>query len=297
MPSKIEKKLGKYAIPNLTLYLLIGYVIGYLILHGQIWRILTWVLTMPESLGIFTIIMLFLYYSLGSSLERAWGTYRYNVYLISGFLFTIVGSFLLYLGLVVYYSNVLTNTMYSSDVAQLIGTEISLFVSTYYINMSIFLAYAATYPDTQLMLYFLIPIKVKWFGYLYGGYIIYDIISSYIAYSKSAKYIGSSMGLLEQAQWLTIIKIALIIFSMLNFLIYLFRIKTKRVGQVKRKRQYTQSVNKAKTQRFYQNGAKHRCAVCGRTEIDAPELVFRYCSKCSGGKEYCQDHLFTHTHN
>ena len=43
--------------------------------------------------------------------------------------------------------------------------------------------------------------------------------------------------------------------------------------------------------------ARHKCAICGRTENDDPNLSFRYCSKCTGNKEYCQDHLFTHTHN
>ena len=114
MASKFEQKFGKYAIKNLTLFLIAGYVVGYLIyyingdlyalltfdpyqiLHGQVWRLVTWLITMPESLGIFTIIMLFLYYSLGRTLEKTWGSYRYNVYLFSGFLFTIVGAFILY---------------------------------------------------------------------------------------------------------------------------------------------------------------------------------------------------------
>ena len=114
--SKFEKKFGKYAIPNLTLILIMCYVAGYVIemmgrasntyllgfltldpyriLHGQIWRLVTWVIVPPDSLDIFTIIMLFFYYSLGSTLERTWGTYRYNVYIFSGMLFTIIGSFL-----------------------------------------------------------------------------------------------------------------------------------------------------------------------------------------------------------
>ena len=55
-------------------------------------------------------------------------------------------------------------------------------------------------------------------------------------------------------------------------------------------------VNRARQNQTYQNGARHKCAVCGRTELDDPNLTFRYCSKCSGNKEYCQDHLFTHKH-
>ena len=114
--SKFEKKFGKYAIHNLTMVLIMCYVAGYVIelmgkaagnnllgfltldpyriLHGQVWRLVTWVIVPPESLDIFTIIMLFFYYSLGTALERTWGTYRYNVYIFSGMLFTIIGSFL-----------------------------------------------------------------------------------------------------------------------------------------------------------------------------------------------------------
>lgn len=113
---QIRKKFGKYAIHNLTMVLIMCYVAGYVIelmgkaagnnllgfltldpyriLHGQVWRLVTWVIVPPESLDIFTIIMLFFYYSLGTALERTWGTYRYNVYIFSGMLFTIIGSFL-----------------------------------------------------------------------------------------------------------------------------------------------------------------------------------------------------------
>ena len=75
---KAERKYGKYAIHNLSLYIIIAYVIGYIlsltgtvdflrlnpyeIVHGQVWRIITWIIVPPSSLGIFTIIMLFFYY-------------------------------------------------------------------------------------------------------------------------------------------------------------------------------------------------------------------------------------------
>jgi hypothetical protein len=156
-------------------------------------------------------------------------------------------------------------------------------VSTYYINMSIFLAYAFTYPEEKLMLYFLIPIKIKWFGYIYGIYIILDIVQAFQYYST------------VQA----IIVTVLIIASLLNFVLYIL-MGRKRMGyrpqQVKRKYEYKKSIKKAEPVR-HEGGAKHKCVVCGRTELSNPELTFRYCSKCSGSKEYCQEHLFTHTHN
>ena len=111
--SNFERKFSRYAISNLSLYLVIGYAIGYaiyylfpdlyeyitfdpyLILHGQIWRLVSWVVTMPEALGLFTIIMLFFYYSVGNNLEYTWGKYRYNVNIYSGMLYKNIGAFLL----------------------------------------------------------------------------------------------------------------------------------------------------------------------------------------------------------
>lgn len=111
--NKLERKLGRYAIPNLSLYLILcygcGYLISlinssflnyltlnpYLILHGQVWRLFTWILIPPTRLDFWTIIMLYFYYSIGTNLERTWGVFYYNVYLFMGMFFTVLGSFLL----------------------------------------------------------------------------------------------------------------------------------------------------------------------------------------------------------
>ena len=90
----------------------------------------------------------------------------------------------------------------------------------------------------------------------------------------------------------------LIVVSLLNFLIYWLRTRNKsrfNPKQVKRRHEYRQSVRQARPVK-HENGALHKCYICGRTELDDPNLTFRYCSKCSGNKEYCQDHLFTHEH-
>lgn len=309
MTSKFEKKFSKYAIKNLSLYLIIGYVIGYIIYYinpvmyelmsfnpymitqGQVWRLVTWLLMPPEELGLFTIIMLILYYQLGQGLERAWGTYRYNVYMFSGFLFTIAGALIVYFVLVVlYHVDILPATvirdMYEygfMEMGDYFGYSIGSCVSTYYINMSIFLAYAATYPEEKLLFYFIIPIKIKWFGIIYSVYIVLDIVQAFLYYPRM------------QAVIITV----LIVVSLLNFLLYIILGKSRNrfnPNQVKRRHQYKQSIRNAKPV-HYEGGARHKCAVCGRTELDSPDLTFRYCSKCSGNKEYCQDHLFTHTHN
>ena len=177
--NKMERKFGRYAIHNLSMYIIGGYIIGYVlyflapdvlynylslepyyILRGQVWRIVTWVLIPPESPDLFTIIMLILYYQLGTELERAWGSFRFNVYIFLGMISTLAGAFILYFVLG-------GNGVFGS----------SLF-STYYINMSIFLAFAACYPEERLLLYFIIPIKIKWFGILYAVYILLALFTT-----------------------------------------------------------------------------------------------------------------------
>ena len=272
--NKMERKFGRYAIHNLSAYIIALYVAGYLlyffapssifgyltlepyyILHGQIWRLVTWILIPPESPGIFTIIMLFFYYSLGNSLEQTWGAFRYNVYIFMGMISTVLGAFLLY---AIFGGNVLFG---------------SALFSTYYINMSIFLAFALSYPNMQVMLYFFIPIKMKWMGILYGFFIVYSFVKS--------SWVG---------------KVA-IIASLLNFIVFFLMTRDyRRVSpkEIRRKQNFKRQRNTAKPG----NGRQpmHKCAVCGRTELDGDDLEFRYCSKCDGNYEYCQDHLFTHQH-
>lgn len=269
---KMERRFGRYAIRNLTMYLLAGYAIGYLlsftmpqlltyftlepalILKGQVWRLLSWVIIPPNDNIIFVIFMMLLYYSLGNTLESYWGAFRYNVYIFSGILFTVIGAFI---------------------VNGLIGgiTGFGSLYSTYYINMSIFLACASIMPDYQLLLYGIIPIKMKWLAILYVVLLAVDAVQG---------------GL--------IIRIV-IIASLLNFIIFFFcnrNLRGHSPKQAARRKKFQKQISRPQNQ--YAGGAKHRCAVCGRTELDDPTLEFRYCSKCNGNYEYCQEHLFTHEH-
>lgn len=285
----LRRKLEKYAIPNLTLYLIICYGIGYLmqylvpagyqylmldpflVLKGQIWRLVTWILIPPDSSNIFfVLITLYLYYSLGGLLERIWGTYKYNVYLFSGLLFTILGAFVL-----CGYSVLMgaQPTMYTG--LYLLNNGSAVYFgqfSTYYINMSIFLACAASIPDVQVLLMFIFPIKVKWLGIVYGIILLVNCIQGGIA------------------TWIVVI------FSLLNFLVFFLRSKGKMhlsVGQIKRQQEFHQKMRSAGQTKGI---TRHKCAICGRTELDGDDLEFRFCSKCNGNYEYCQYHLFTHEH-
>jgi len=273
---KIERALSKYAISNITLYLIICYAFGYLIqlvnsdfiqymtlepgkiLRGQIWRLLTWIVIPPATSNIFfVLIMLYFYYSIGSILERIWGTYRLNVYLFQGLIFTILGSFLLYIILpFMGYNNV----------------GFGIYFSTYYINMSLFLAYAATLPDMQVLLFFIIPIKVKYLGIVYGALLIFECLQGGLVVFV---IVGSSL---------------------LNFLVFFVTSRSKlhrSPKQMKQKMEYTRQMRKADDMKRI---TKHKCAVCGQTDESNPNLEFRFCSKCNGNYEYCSEHLFSHEH-
>ena len=286
--SRFEKKFGKYAIKNISVMLLLCYAVGYIIeavnigflqyltlnpyaiLHGEVWRLVTWILNPPSSLGgsmgiFFVCIMLLFYYNIGTTLERTWGTYRYNVYLFSGMLFTVVGSFV---WMLIQYAS--AGWDMDPAYASVIFNMSSLFFSTYYINMSIFLAFAATFPEVQVLLMFLIPVKVKWMGVLYGVMLLYDFIWEATAVGRVA-----------------------IVSSLLNFVIFFLTSRSHihmSPKQIKRRVEFKQDIKRNT------RGTRHKCAICGQTEEDDPSLEFRFCSKCSGNHEYCQNHLFTHTH-
>lgn len=281
--NKWERKFGRYAIPNLTTWIILAYVLGYVIqlfmpqvfllitldpyaiIHKlQIWRLVTWILIPPGSLGIFTIIMLFFYYSLGNTLERSWGAFRYNLYIFSGMFFTMISAFILYfvyvgldMGLVQAYG------------PEQFSMALSTNFNTYYINLSIFLAFAANFPDMQVLLYFIIPIKMKWLAVLDVVLLAFGFVTG---------------GVVEKV---------IIVASLLNFILfYLGTRNYRRISpkEVHRRYAYQQQVKRP------QSVTKHKCAICGRTEKDGENLEFRFCSKCDGNYEYCQEHLFTHTH-
>ena len=274
---KLERKLGRFAIPNLTVYLLAGYVIGFavvllmpellgwltlepaLIVRGQVWRVISWVLIPPTTQPISLLFLVLLYYSLGTALERTWGTFRYNVYIFSGLFFTVLAVFIFY---AVYYFG--------------FGMEISLssvgLISTNYITMSIFLAFAAIYPEMEVYLYFILPIKMKWMALVYAAMALYYFVSRG-AVTRVA--IGASL---------------------LNFVIFFLSTRNLKRYSPKERARKARFRQQSAPHMQYSNGAKHRCAVCGRTELDDPCLEFRFCSKCNGNYEYCQDHLFTHEH-
>ena len=184
-------------------------------------------------------------------------------------LYTIIGSFLaygIYWGLAK-----AAGTQVSAAVVQ----SASTLFSTYYINMSIFLAYAATFPDARVLLMFVIPVKMKWMGIAYAVLLLYQLITG----------IGIPV-------FNIFYRIALVA-SLLNFIIFWITSRGRismSPKQAKRRQEFRSEVKRNT------RVTKHKCAICGRTDEDDPSLEFRFCSKCNGNYEYCQYHLFTHEH-
>lgn len=308
--SNFEKKFGKYAIPNLTLILIAFYAVGYfmefvnssffefltldpyrILTGGQVWRIFTWLVIPPSDFGIFTIIMLFFYYSIGTTMERTLGTYKYNVYLIRGMLLTVCAAFLclglcylfpqLLLGVVQddykeYIRYLLANLSetdrqaYVTEMLSQAFQRCAYYFSTYYINISIFLAFAACYPEMQVLLMFVIPVKVKWLGILDLVLLGYSLITGNV-------FVKFAVGA-----------------ALLNFLIFYLMIKNLghlKPSQIKRRTEFQHKVKEGRSV-----VTKHKCAICGQTDESNPELEFRFCSKCNGNYEYCSNHLYTHEH-
>ena len=297
MGSRFEARFGKYAIKNLSLVMIICYAIGYMIQllspglleymylnpfeiihHYQIWRLVSWILVPPDSFDFFTLIILYFYYSIGTSLEIVWGTYRYNVYLLSGYFFTIIGAFIFYA------ITCINGTDLFWDASAVGVAVFSLMFTTHYVNMSIFLAYAATFPDAQVLLLFLIPIRVKYLGIIYGAIIVY----SFFTYAKAGDaYLSMCIAIAA---------------SLLNFVIFFFTsrkyIANRMVRTVRRKvtqsnqRPASSPVMKPRSETI----TRHKCAICGATEVSNPDYQFRFCSKYNGNYEYCENHIFTHKH-
>lgn len=286
---KLQKKFGKYAVYNLQKYLILAYcfglvlnmlsvpVTGYLgfsvdaILHGQIWRLVTWIFC-ADSGSLITLLFLYCVNSMARSFEQMVGTFRMNVYLVGGVLLNLVSGILVYL---------LT--------LGLLGEGISVSLSNYDLLFTIFMALALCMPEATVYLSFLFPIKMKWMFVVYLALSVYQLYG-FFSYGNAIG--GVAFGLLT-----LVVNGSQMLVSLLNLFLFFHFSKIRLTRKQKKTqtefRRQMASVPKAAGA----GGARHKCAICGRTENDDPNLSFRYCSKCTGNKEYCQDHLFTHTHN
>jgi len=274
------RKHPRFGIPNLMKYLAIANVVlwilnmvnsrilvyltfdPYMILHGQVWRLISF-LFIPPSTGFLAIISFYFYYMLGNMIEANWGTAKFTLYVLFGWLISVLFGFILYFAA---------------------GINISL--SAHYIYMSLFFAFAVLYPDMTVLLFFIIPLKMKWLAIVFAVLYVRDIIAN-----------PFPLNLLP-------------ILAVLNFLLFCGPDLLYSMGLKKNKwnpssgtgsRSGPRVINfgeakarirKEQTANLY----NHRCSVCGRTDQDHPELEYRFCSRCAGYHCFCQDHINNHVH-
>ena len=263
----------RFGVRRLMLYIVIGNILVYVlsmmdttgliyqklyfsgqaVLRGEIWRIVTYLFVSGGGSVVLFLISMYFYYWIGSSLENEWGAGKFTIYYLIGALLQAVFGVLL--TLITGHDVVITAT---------------------YLNLSMFFAFATLFPDVMVLLFFIIPIKVKWLAYVDAALFVYEIIVT-----------SFPLNLLP-------------IVAVLNYLIFcggwLFDyIRPARVRAERKTVEFqaeARRIRKEQTQRGY----RHKCEVCGRTDADYPELQFRYCSRCAGYHCYCEDHISNHTH-
>lgn len=232
-----------------------------LIFQGEVWRLVTWIF-IPNSTNPFYLLLgCYFYYWIASMLEREWGTAKFNLFYLSGAVLSVV------FGLVLGYFQG-TYSVFIIPVSDLV----------YYLNLSIFLVLATLYGEMQVLLFFIIPVKMKWMALI-------DVVLVLVRVVQYA----------QQGLWL----LALVpLASFLNYFIFTWSFWSTKLG-LARSRHNPKVVNfkKAQKQQAKANpGYRHKCAVCGITDLDNPDMEFRYCSKCDGYYCYCADHINNHVH-
>lgn len=272
----------RFGIPNLMMYIAIGQVaIGLIdnfssfslsyalsffrpsIFQGEIWRLITFIFVpvtgdfgignfyIPGTSFFMTVVSAYFYYWIGSTLEREWGTTRFNCFFFSGVILNII------FGLIVGFSSI------------------------HYVNLSMFFAFAVLFPDMQVLFMFILPMKIKWLAWIDAAFFAWQIIRHLIG--------GNVFGAL------------LPLVAILNFFIF-FWIEFTNVFTDQRQRyqhrhsKQTVNFKKATKSAYQEKGYIHKCAVCGKTDTDYPDMEFRYCSKCNGYYCYCEEHINNHPH-
>ncbi len=268
-------------IPNLMLYISLGTALVYLftlfsqnytlyyllcfdraaILRGQVWRLVTYPLTFLNGNVLLMFIALVCYYSLGRAMENLWGTLRFNLFYLSG---------------------VVMMDIY----CMIFGGQ----ADASYLNLSLFLAYATLYPDSQFLLLFIIPVRAWIFALLDLVLVLFGLIFdpfpdnlfSVISLANYFLFFGKDV---------------------LNVIPMSWRANVKRLLNRRKKGPAQPKVVPFPSAGSYEASTAqakapytHRCTVCGRTDVSNPELEFRYCSRCKGYHCYCEDHINNHTH-
>ena len=295
-------------IPNLMLYISIGSAIVYLmtafshstalyealcfnralIMQGQVWRLFTYVFTSvsPGENFLLALIGLICYYSLGRAIEARWGTFRFNLFYLTGIVLMDVFAMI-----------------FSAPKFLLMNIEGQMMIfppqfysnMSMYLNLSLLIAFSTLYPEARFLFMFIIPVRAWIFALLYLGLMIYQVwelsfpvmffphnLFPLIGLANYFLFFGKDVLNLIPQSWFVNVK---------------RRTKKQKAPQSQDGpipfRPAAASGNQSKKQ---EQPYTHKCTVCGRTDVTNPELEFRYCSKCNGYYCYCEDHINNHEH-
>ncbi len=253
--SKLEKRFGSWAIPNLAVYLIVIQAIGVvllmghyttyndLLLHGssvmdrgQWWRLLSFMMLPRTMSPIWLFFAFYIFYMISNSLEQQWGTFRFNLFILSGYLLTVATAFI----------------------------NPGAIVTNVYFLGGVFLAFATLFPNVEFRLFFILPVKVKWLGWLSAGIYMLTLFTGDP---------GSRLGVLA---------------TFINYGLFFGRDFLNNVKSGQRRKAFANERAVVAAQPL------HTCTACGATDKSDPAKSFRYCSTC--GKCYCVEHIGNHDH-
>lgn len=263
----------RFGIKNLMLYIVIGNGLVWLFammdtnnvltsalmfsaedvfMRFQLWRLFTFALV-PSQYGLFFLISLYFYYFIGTTLERYWGPGKFTIYYFAGMVLNILYATLIWL-----------------------ITDLTVPADNSYLNLSMFFAFATLFPEVRVLLFFIIPIKMKWLG-----------IANAVFFAISIIINTFPMNLLP-------------IVAILNYFLFcggwlLDLVRPEKVKQKKKTIDFKKAAkkyNKEQEKKPY----TRKCEVCGRTDTEYPGLEFRFCSRCEGYHCFCIDHINSHVH-
>ena len=265
-------------IPNLMLYITLGaavlaamnmidpshslyYMLSFdreAILQGQVWRLISYPLCYAGSLSFLSVLMMVCYYSLGRAIENIWGTLRFNLF---------------------YFTGIVLMDIY----CMIFGG----YANVSYLNMSLFLAYATLFPTAEFLILFVIPVK---------AWILAVLDLAMILLGLFAPFPGNLFGLIALGNYFLFFGK-----DWVNVLPASWRINARRAAKkAAHPRAKTIPFNAAGSYQATHAKVKapytHKCTVCGRTDVDSPDLEFRYCSRCKGYHCYCSEHISNHAH-
>ena len=282
-------------IPNLMLYIAIGNAIVLilsmfnggsalysllcfdksLILKGQVWRLVSYVFTQSSD-SFIGLIFLYFFYMLGRHVEQSMGTFRFNLFYLSGVLLMDVFA-------MVFCPMIPEGGMTEAQYTMLATTLPVYYNMAYYLHLSLLLTFATLYPNAQFLIFFVIPIK----GWIIALLYLVMVAAEIFNLSFPVFYFPHNLfPLVAVANYLLFMG-----GNIRNVFPFLNRFRIKKTAK-----KATGTIPFAPKAEAQSRDYTHRCRVCGRTDVTNPELEFRYCSRCSGYHCYCQEHISNHTH-